>query len=43
MRGLRGRVSSLISSAMLRTETRVCCQASKTCDSCWIGEKKRSM
>ena len=36
-------VSSCISSAMRPTETRVCCHASKTCDSCWIGEKNRSM
>ena len=37
------RVSSDMSSAIRPTETRVCCQESKTWDSCWIGEKNRSM
>ena len=32
-----------ISSAIRFTETRVCCQASKTWDNCWIGAKNRSM
>ena len=32
-------VCSRISSAIRPTETRVCCHESKTCDSCWIGEK----
>ncbi len=37
------RVSKAIRSAIRRTETRVCCQESKTWDSCWIGEKNMSM
>ena len=32
-------VVSRISSEIRPIDTRVCCQESKTCDSCWMGEK----
>ena len=36
------RVSSCITSSIRATEIRVCCQASNTWESCWIGLKNMS-